>query len=88
MLLVFHCCDKTPEEINLKRGRNYFASSFTGFNPWSFVSVDFGPVTRQTCHASVMAGSTWWSKAAHLMVAGSTDWKGWEPNVPFEGMNP
>jgi hypothetical protein len=22
------------------------------------------------------------------MVAGSTDWKGWEPNVPFEGMNP
>jgi hypothetical protein len=63
MLLVFHCCDKTPEEINLKRGRNYFASYFTGFDPWSFVSVGCGPVTRPTswqgAHRGVKLLTSW-----------------------------
>jgi hypothetical protein len=41
------CYNEITEIINLKRGKVYFSSQFRGFTPWSFGTIDFGPIVRQ-----------------------------------------
>jgi hypothetical protein len=63
---VLYHCDKIPEVNNLSGGEVYFGSLFQRFQFRVGCSIVFVPVVRQ----SIKAGSAWWSKAVHIMVAG------------------
>jgi hypothetical protein len=49
-VLVFHCCDKIPEQNSLREERFILAHSFRGFRPWSTASIAFRPVARHKHH--------------------------------------